>query len=204
MNSYWETRANNINQAAENRKTEEVFRQAKRSDKPPRTDKLTCPVFKLEEHFTNHFKEQPAPAAEDLKDPAKIDILPKLEHITINDNCPTLAAVEAAVKYLKNRRGVGVDGVASEYLKYSGSAELIVLMTSFVHWNSISYLAVGFVVPQAGKTRNKKKSPRAGIEPTTSGYRPDALPIELTSLLPDSARLLERDGESVRFLWACS
>ena len=29
MNSYWETRANNINQAAENRKTEEVFRKKK-------------------------------------------------------------------------------------------------------------------------------------------------------------------------------
>ena len=106
MNNYWETRANNINQAAENRKTEEVFRQAKRSDKPPRTDKPTCPVFKLEENFTNHLKEQPAPASDDLKDPAKID------------------------KYLKNGRCVGVDGVAGEYLKYSESAEVTVLMIS--------------------------------------------------------------------------
>ena len=41
---------------------------------------------------------------------------------------------------------------------------------SWVHWNSISYVAVGFVVPQAGKTINKKKSPRLFLNPIRTSY----------------------------------
>ena len=132
MNSYWEKRANNINQAAENRNTEEVFRQAKRTDKPPKPSKLTCPTHKLEQHFTDHFKLQPEPAADDLKDPEKLKILPKID-IHIEDSCPTMAEVQATVKKLKNGRCLGSDGVAGEYLKYADTPKITELTHKLFH-----------------------------------------------------------------------
>jgi len=114
-------------QAAENRKTEELFRQAKRSDKPPKSNNPVCPVHALDKHFTKHFDTRPEPPADDLNDPSKLEVLPKLDVLVI-DNCPTLQDVVNAVEKLKKGRCIGVDGVAGEYLKYAETptvAELI-------------------------------------------------------------------------------
>ena len=60
--------------------TEEVFRQAKRSDKPPSSAKPVCPVNALDEHFKKHFDERGDPLADDLKNPEKLKILQQNRH----------------------------------------------------------------------------------------------------------------------------
>ena len=150
MNQYWGNRADNINQAAENRNTEEGCRQEKRTDKPPKSSKPTCPAPLLEQHFTGHFKLRPEPAADDLKDPSKLNILPKLD-IQIDDSCPTTDEVTKTVKFLKNGRCLGSDGVAGEYLKYAETPKVVELMTTLFEriWTEME-------CPEAWKTSRLK------------------------------------------------
>ena len=118
-------RADAINNAAEMRHIEEEYRLAREQKLIPKaSSSVGCPANLLHKHFTKHFEAKPSPdASETLKTPKMAEVIPEID-IEIDDGEPTWKEVERAIKELKNGRCLGVDGIASEHLKYAETTRL--------------------------------------------------------------------------------
>lgn len=125
VNEYWEKQARSLNIAAEMGNTEEVFRLAQRKLLPAAVSSIGCPVDSLRQHFSDQFKSRPTPPADPLFDPEVANVLPKA---VIDSSAPRLDEIQKVVKRLKSGRCLGIDGVASEHLKYCKTSTLCEIM----------------------------------------------------------------------------
>jgi len=127
--AYYKAKANRINQASEQRNTEEEFRLAKDYSALSKSSRQVIQPEKLEEHFAQHFGERLFSMQPEMVAPDRFPhIIPPRNEERVDESAPMASELEECMSKFKNGKCQGTDKIFSEQLKYCYSKQLLLYL----------------------------------------------------------------------------